>query len=126
MKTILKNIVSGEEVEVSATCEHPASSYGHPVWVDANNQAYCEVGKEEPFYKVLNRMPARYSIGRQLAEIRKERGLTVRQLAELCGIGYASISRLENGNYNASIDILTKICEALDADIQVIARDIKK
>lgn len=64
----------------------------------------------------------RKQIGLQLAEIRKERELSVRQLAELCGVGYASISRLENGNYNASIDILAKICDALEAEILVVDR----
>lgn len=67
-------------------------------------------------------MTSKKQIGLQLVEIRKERGLSVRQLADLCGVGYASISRLENGNYNASIDILAKICDALEADIQVVER----
>ena len=35
-----------------ATTEHSASSYGRPVWVDDEGQAYCQVGMEAPFYEV--------------------------------------------------------------------------
>lgn len=53
MKTaILKNKVTGVEVRVHATTEHPDSSYGHEVWVDDENNAYCEVGVTNPFYEI--------------------------------------------------------------------------
>lgn len=52
MKAVLKNLVNGLEVRVHATTEHPASSYGKPVWVDEDGQAYCQVGMEAPFYEV--------------------------------------------------------------------------
>lgn len=55
MKAILKNNVNGSEVRVTATTEHPDSSYGKPVWVDENNVSYCQVGMEAPFYSVLKR-----------------------------------------------------------------------
>ena len=40
---------------MTATTEHPDSSYGKAVWVDENNVAYCQVGMEAPFYSVLKR-----------------------------------------------------------------------
>lgn len=49
----LKNLMTGKEVEVTSTTEHATSSYGQPVWVDKNNQAYCQVGSEKPFYEVI-------------------------------------------------------------------------
>lgn len=51
----LRNKVSGVEVRVHATTEHPDSSYGHAVWVDDNNNAYCEVDSmvENPFYEII-------------------------------------------------------------------------
>ena len=49
----LKNLISGELIEFTSTTENSCSSYGHPVWVDENNQAYCEVGREKPFYEVV-------------------------------------------------------------------------
>lgn len=43
MKAKLTNPITGEVVVVTATTEHPDSSYGKAVWVDAKNQAYCQV-----------------------------------------------------------------------------------
>ena len=50
MKAKLTNNITGIAVEVYSTAIHPASSYGKAVWVDKNNQAYCQVGMEAPFY----------------------------------------------------------------------------
>ena len=52
MKAILRNKMNGVEVEVHATTEYPSSSYGKPVWVDDENNAYVQVGMEQPFYDV--------------------------------------------------------------------------
>ena len=50
----MRNIVNGEEVKVHATTEHPDSSYGKAVWVDDDNNAYCEVDPvvPNPFYEI--------------------------------------------------------------------------
>ena len=53
MEAIIRNKVTGVEVRVHATTEHPDSSYGHPVWVDDDNNAYCEVGRNNPFYEII-------------------------------------------------------------------------
>ena len=49
---ILTNNFNGVQVEVHATTNNSASSYGQPVWVDSDGQAYCQVGLEAPFYTV--------------------------------------------------------------------------
>ena len=59
-------------------------------------------------------------IGRRLAEIRQAKGLSIRQLAEACGVSFANIYKIENGKYNVSIDILGKICDALGYRIDVV------
>lgn len=53
-KAILRNKINGMEVEVHATTEHPDSSYGKAVWVDNDNNAYCEVDAkiQNPFYEI--------------------------------------------------------------------------
>ena len=48
----LKNLVNGVEIKVHATTDHPASSYGIPVWVDDDNNAYCQVDTPTPFYQI--------------------------------------------------------------------------
>ena len=49
---ILKNTVTGVEVKVHATTDHPSSSYGIPVWVDDDNNAYCQVDTPTPLYEI--------------------------------------------------------------------------
>ena len=59
-------------------------------------------------------------IGKRIAEIRQAKGLSIRQLAEDCGVNFANIYKIENGKYNVSIDILGKICEALGYRIDIV------
>lgn len=66
-------------------------------------------------------MNERERIGALLAQKRNEAGYSVRALAELAGVSYQNITKLENGKYNVSIDILSKIVNALGCEI-----DIKK
>ena len=58
-------------------------------------------------------------IGKKIKELREERGLTVRELAEQSGVIYVNISKLENGKYNASIAILNKLLEVLGAELRI-------
>lgn len=55
-KAILINKVTGVEVKVHATTDHPASSYGKAVWVDNDNISYCEVDAKfgSQFYDVID------------------------------------------------------------------------
>ena len=69
-------------------------------------------------------MTHREYIGQQLAALRNKQGLTTRQLADMCGVTYDNISKIENGRYNVSIDILQKVCDALGADIRIIEKEV--
>jgi transcriptional regulator with XRE-family HTH domain len=59
-------------------------------------------------------------IGKRIAEIRQAKGLSIRQLAEVCGVNFANIYKIENGKYNVSIDILGKICDALEVKLELV------
>ena len=65
-------------------------------------------------------MSNREYIGKRIAEIRQAKGLSIRQLAEACEVNFANIYKIENGKYNVSIDILGKICEALNFRIEIV------
>ncbi|MFB5269362.1 helix-turn-helix domain-containing protein [Paenibacillus enshidis] len=56
----------------------------------------------------------RNSVGERIRAIRKARGLTQQQLAELSGLDDAYIGSLERGERNFSIDTLEKIISALN------------
>jgi len=59
-------------------------------------------------------------IGRRIAELRKERGLTQMQLAQKVGMFSNNLSRIESGKHAISITALAKIAKALDVKIELI------
>jgi len=61
-------------------------------------------------------------IGKRIAEIRKIRGLTQNELAELTGLDSANLARIEKGRYSTGINLIGRICEALKCEITL---DIK-
>ena len=54
-------------------------------------------------------------IGKRIAELRKEKGLS--QLAQLTGIDSSNIGKIELGKYNPSLEILSRIGDALGVEI---------
>lgn len=54
-----------------------------------------------------------------VAERRAEKGLSQRQLAELCGTTQSAIARLERGGRPPRIDTLLRIADALDCELVV-------
>ena len=59
-------------------------------------------------------MNDRERIGKRVAWIRKEKGISQAKLAELTGIAPGNIARIETGKYSTGIDILSKIADALN------------
>lgn len=65
-------------------------------------------------------MNHREEIGKRIAQLRIEKGYSIRQLADMSGVNFANIYKIENGKYNVSIDILGKICDALGCKINIV------
>ena len=65
----------------------------------------------------------RLRIGRRIAEIRKEQGMTQTQLADLCGLQQAHIARIETGRYSVGLDTLALIADAMGMKIDFIIND---
>jgi DNA-binding XRE family transcriptional regulator len=63
-----------------------------------------------------------FSLARQLAERRRERHLTQKQLADLSGIDQAEISRIERGRANPTTATLGALTRALAVDVQLVRR----
>ncbi len=72
------------------------------------------------------------SIGRRISDIRKERGLTQQQLSEAANISNKYMSNVELNKSKVSLDVLNRICHALDITLDYIVNnrpdtaDIKK
>jgi DNA-binding XRE family transcriptional regulator len=63
-----------------------------------------------------------YDIALQVSDLRERHGLTQQQLAALCGIDQADISRIERGSTSPTTRTLQRIAEALDADVRLVSR----
>lgn len=56
-------------------------------------------------------------IGGLIRDARKHRGLTQTQLAEVLGTSQSAVHRIEAGNQNLSLEMVTRIAEALDSPL---------
>jgi DNA-binding XRE family transcriptional regulator len=59
----------------------------------------------------------RSKIGQSIREIRKNRGYNQAQLAEIMKISRTTISKIESGKFNCSIDYLLKFSWFLEFDV---------
>ena len=68
-----------------------------------------------------NRNIADYEkIGQRIQRLRKEKGLSQEQLAELIGISLSFLGHIERGTRKTSVETLARICDALGADMHYI------
>ena len=64
----------------------------------------------------------RWRMGKDIAELRKQRGMTQQDVADRANIMRPHIARVELGKYNFGFDTLQAIADALDADIRIVPR----
>lgn len=74
----------------------------------------------------MENLNERKRIGKRIADIRKEKGYTTRELADKCGVHFSNVGKIERGTYNVSIDILSKIADVLGIEISFEARSALK
>lgn len=64
-------------------------------------------------------MNERERIGARIAELRKYLGMTQEDLAAKCGLQRTTVSKIERGRFSVSVDMLSRICGALGARIEL-------
>ena len=63
-------------------------------------------------------------IGKNIVEIRKRRGYTLLELAELSNISKSYLSNMErNINKNPSLEVIQKIATVLQVNISILGRN---
>ena len=55
-------------------------------------------------------------VGKRIQEIRMEKNISQQDLSSKCNFEKSNMSRLENGNANATLSTLEKVCNALEID----------
>lgn len=58
-------------------------------------------------------------IGRKIAESRKKCQLTQKKIAELTGIDKTTISKIESGKLNVTVDTIDKLCKAVGLELRL-------
>ena len=84
-------------------------------WDDAKQiiNSNLEVMKE------LELNAVEYQVVGEIIKARKELNLTQEQLADLVGTKQSNISRLESGEYNPTIEFLSKIAIAMGKTLEI-------
>lgn len=91
------------------------------VWIKMNWYEglgiYGGKGDKEDERMFLNQ--ERVRIGLRIRELRKEKNIEARMLAQAVNIDAANLSRIEQGRYSVGLDILAKIALALGAKVEL-------
>lgn len=75
--------------------------------------------KDEEFKIEYEKLRPRYEAIAQIVAARKEQNMTQSELAKRVGTQKSNISRLESGNYNPSLDFLSKVAESLGKNLNI-------
>ena len=66
---------------------------------------------------------SRQSVIQKLTQARLEKGLSQAQLARLIGTQRSNICRIESGAQNLSLNMMIRIAEALDKDLNILLEE---
>lgn len=66
-----------------------------------------------------DRLGAQYEIINELIKLRKEQGITQKELARRTGLKQSAVSRLETGNYNPSLAFLERIAQGIGKELHI-------
>lgn len=102
-------------------------SIGYWVWIRMNYDEGLGIygGKGDREDQRIFQQEQRVRIGAKIRELRKEKNIEARKLAELASIDAANLSRIEKGRYSVGLDVLSKIALALGAKIEMKPVDPK-
>ena len=64
------------------------------------------------------------TIAEQIREIRKEKGMTLQELAEAAGSSTKTISRIENGQQDMTVTLANKLLGAMGSELAVVPTQI--
>ena len=70
----------------------------------------------------MNIEEQRIRIGQEIADLRKQRGMTQQNVSDKAAITRPHVTWVELGKYHVGFDTLQAIADALDADIRIVPR----
>lgn len=85
--------------------------------------AVQEQRKDKEFDLEYNKIKQEYKLIDKFVEIRKEKNITQKELAEITGVSQQAISRLELEKHIPKMDTFMKILDGLDLELIIRERD---
>lgn len=58
-------------------------------------------------------------LGDKIKRLRRKRGLTQSQLSDMAHLTRTTISKIESGKFNASMDLITRLIRPLGAELDI-------
>lgn len=68
----------------------------------------------------MNNEDIRLKIGERIKNLRKEKNISIRELAEMAGVNKSTIVNLEAGRFDARLDTLQSIANALGKEVDFV------
>ena len=62
---------------------------------------------------------SRKRVGAQLRQQREEQGWTIAQVAEMVGVKFSTVEKIEAGVFNVPLDVLAKVAEVLGCELTI-------
>lgn len=75
---------------------------------------------------MIKNQESRKRMGEQIAALRAELGMTQQELGERAGIKQPHIARIEKGAYSVGLDTLDTLAKAMDAEVIIVRKELKK
>jgi DNA-binding XRE family transcriptional regulator len=92
-------------------------------FADVMREIEAEARAEGPeAVKELEAFRAHFRLGRQIAEARRARRLTQKQLAKLARIDQADVSNIERGASNPTLNTLSAVASAVGMEIELMKK----
>ena len=80
--------------------------------------------KAAPAVEEAKVVPLRQAIGEVLRDIRQRQGRTLREVSQRARVSLGYLSEVERGQKEASSELLASICQALDAPLSMVLREV--
>lgn len=66
-----------------------------------------------------NKLTSKYKLIEQILEIRLQKGITQKELANRLNTKQSAIARFESGSYNPTLSFLQELVKALDCELDI-------
>lgn len=65
---------------------------------------------------------SRKRVGAQLGQQREEQGWTISQVAEMAGVKFSTVEKIEAGVFSVPLDVLAKVADVLGCELTIKAK----